>query len=125
MTCVRDTGNIKHAGNEVISGDRFILVGFYNADGRDRAGEEVSNLQPLLRWFSVLPSLARMGRPPTQSPLPVVPPSCCLTCSPYYSSLCASRQCYFNKKALEEQRQMMQRSPPGANSPLASPALDG
>ena len=124
MTCVRDTGNIKHAGNEVISGDRFILVGFYNADGRDRAGEEVSNFQPLPKWFSVLPSLARMGQLPPQSPLPVVPPSCCLTCSPY-SSLCASRQCYFNKKALEEQRQMMQRSPPGANSPLASPALEG
>jgi hypothetical protein len=33
-------GNIKHAGNEVRTGDRFILVGFYNADGRDRAGEE-------------------------------------------------------------------------------------
>ena len=33
-------GNIKHAGNEVRSGERFILVGFYNADGRDRAGEE-------------------------------------------------------------------------------------
>ena len=33
-------GNIKHAGNDVISGDRYILVGFYNADGRDRAGEE-------------------------------------------------------------------------------------
>lgn len=32
--------NIKHAGNEVVSGQRFILVGFYNADGRDRAGEE-------------------------------------------------------------------------------------
>ena len=33
-------GNIKHAGNEVVDGQRFILVGFYNADGRDRAGEE-------------------------------------------------------------------------------------
>ncbi len=33
-------GNIRHAGNEVTSGNRFILVGFYNADGRDRAGEE-------------------------------------------------------------------------------------
>jgi len=33
-------GNIKHAGNEVRTGERFILVGFYNADGRDRAGEE-------------------------------------------------------------------------------------
>ena len=33
-------GNIKHAGNDVVSGDRYILVGFYNADGRDRAGEE-------------------------------------------------------------------------------------
>ena len=38
--CARLPGNIKHAGNDVISGDRFILVGFYNADGRDRAGEE-------------------------------------------------------------------------------------
>ena len=25
---------------QVVSGQRFILVGFYNADGRDRAGEE-------------------------------------------------------------------------------------
>mmetsp|Transcript_52217 Transcript_52217/g.111676 ORF Transcript_52217/g.111676 Transcript_52217/m.111676 type:complete len:510 (-) Transcript_52217:32-1561(-) len=38
--CLIHDGNIKHAGNEVRSGDRFILVGFYNADGRDRAGEE-------------------------------------------------------------------------------------
>jgi len=38
--CLVHDGNIKHAGNEVISGDRYILVGFYNADGRDRAGEE-------------------------------------------------------------------------------------
>jgi len=38
--CLVHDGNIKHAGNEVLSGDRFILVGFYNADGRDRAGEE-------------------------------------------------------------------------------------
>jgi len=38
--CLVHDGNIKHAGNEVRSGDRFILVGFYNADGRDRAGED-------------------------------------------------------------------------------------
>jgi len=38
--CLVHDGNIKHAGNDVISGDRYILVGFYNADGRDRAGEE-------------------------------------------------------------------------------------
>jgi len=38
--CLIHDGNIKHAGNEVVSGQRFILVGFYNADGRDRAGEE-------------------------------------------------------------------------------------
>jgi len=38
--CLIHDGNIKHAGNEVRSGERFILVGFYNADGRDRAGEE-------------------------------------------------------------------------------------
>lgn len=38
--CLMHDGNIKHAGNEVRTGDRFILVGFYNADGRDRAGEE-------------------------------------------------------------------------------------
>jgi len=38
--CLVHDGNIRHAGNDVISGDRFILVGFYNADGRDRAGEE-------------------------------------------------------------------------------------
>ena len=53
-------GNIKHAGNDVTSGDRFILVGFYNADGRDRAGEE----------------------------------------------------CFFNKKALDEQRSQLLRAPP-------------
>jgi len=39
--CLVHDGNIKHAGNDVVSGDRFILVGFYNADGRDRAGEEL------------------------------------------------------------------------------------
>ena len=38
--CVMHDGNIKHAGNEILSGQRFILVGFYNADGRDRVGEE-------------------------------------------------------------------------------------
>ena len=38
--CLVHDGNIKHAGNEVLTGERFILVGFYNADGRDRAGEE-------------------------------------------------------------------------------------
>ena len=38
--CLVHDGYIKHAGNEVTSGDRYILVGFYNADGRDRAGEE-------------------------------------------------------------------------------------
>jgi hypothetical protein len=38
--CLVHDGNIRHAGNVVTSGDRFILVGFYNADGRDRAGEE-------------------------------------------------------------------------------------
>jgi len=38
--CLVHDGNIKHAGNDVMSGDRYILVGFYNADGRDRAGEE-------------------------------------------------------------------------------------
>ena len=38
--CLIHDGNIKHAGNEVVTGQRFILVGFYNADGRDRAGEE-------------------------------------------------------------------------------------
>ena len=38
--CIVHDGNIKHAGNEVVDGQRFILVGFYNADGRDRAGEE-------------------------------------------------------------------------------------
>ena len=38
--CLVHDGNIKHAGNDVTSGDRYILVGFYNADGRDRAGEE-------------------------------------------------------------------------------------
>lgn len=38
--CLVHDGNIKHAGNDVITGDRYILVGFYNADGRDRAGED-------------------------------------------------------------------------------------
>ena len=38
--CLIHDGNLKHAGNEVVSGQRFILVGFYNADGRDRVGEE-------------------------------------------------------------------------------------
>eukprot|EP00322_Chrysochromulina_rotalis_P023036 CAMPEP_0115852198 /NCGR_PEP_ID=MMETSP0287-20121206/12872_1 /TAXON_ID=412157 /ORGANISM="Chrysochromulina rotalis, Strain UIO044" /LENGTH=619 /DNA_ID=CAMNT_0003306251 /DNA_START=123 /DNA_END=1982 /DNA_ORIENTATION=- len=38
--CLVHDGNLKHAGNDVTSGERFILVGFYNADGRDRAGEE-------------------------------------------------------------------------------------
>lgn len=38
--CLIHDGNIKHAGNEVRTGERFILVGFYNADGRDRAGED-------------------------------------------------------------------------------------
>ena len=38
--CLVHDGNIKHAGNDVVSGTRYILVGFYNADGRDRAGEE-------------------------------------------------------------------------------------
>ena len=38
--CLLHDGNLKHAGNEVVSGQRFILVGFYNADGRDSVGEE-------------------------------------------------------------------------------------
>ena len=38
--CLIHDGNLKHAGNEVVSGQRFILVGFYNADGRDSVGEE-------------------------------------------------------------------------------------
>jgi len=58
--CLVHDGNIKHAGNDVVSGDRYILVGFYNADGRDRAGEDA----------------------------------------------------FFNKKALEDARQKLLRSPP-------------
>lgn len=38
--CLVHDGNLKHAGMEVVSGQRFILVGFYNADGCDRVGEE-------------------------------------------------------------------------------------
>ena len=53
------TGNIKHAGNDVISGERFILVGFYNADGRDRAGEEVRS------HFCTAQSQGRHSHPPS------------------------------------------------------------
>jgi len=38
--CLIHDGNLKHAGNEVVSGQRFILVGFYNADGHDRVGKK-------------------------------------------------------------------------------------
>ena len=108
MHCLRTmpcaiAGNIKHAGNDVISGERFILVGFYNADGRDRAGEEV-------RAHALIPArlpgfLSTMTAPPLalRAPLHGDPCACVLLRS----------QCYFNKAALEEQRQRILHSPPG------------
>ena len=63
--CLVHDGNIKHAGNEVTSGDRYILVGFYNADGRDRAGEEVFFNKKALE--EERQRLIRSPPPPTQT----------------------------------------------------------
>ena len=63
--CLIHDGNIKHAGNEVISGDRYILVGFYNADGRDRAGEEMHFNQKALEEARA--QLLRCPPVPTQT----------------------------------------------------------
>eukprot|EP00908_Phaeocystis_cordata_P019132 Transcript_30634.p1 GENE.Transcript_30634~~Transcript_30634.p1 ORF type:complete len:469 (-),score=106.64 Transcript_30634:227-1633(-) len=93
--CLIHDGNIKHAGNEVVSGQRFILVGFYNADGRDRAGEEqyfskkaleeqrarnkVPTAQPVQTiYFTTAVASVRgnspvVGMPATQIPASLVP----------------------------------------------------
>ena len=63
--CLVHDGNIKHAGNEVTSGDRYILVGFYNADGRDRAGEEAFFNKKALE--EERQRLIRSPPPPTQT----------------------------------------------------------
>lgn len=36
--CIVFDGDCKHASAELMSGERFVLVGFYNADGGDCAG---------------------------------------------------------------------------------------
>jgi len=63
--CLVHDGNIKHAGNEVTGGDRYILVGFYNADGRDRAGEEAYFSKSALE--EARQRLVRTTPPPVQT----------------------------------------------------------
>ena len=94
--CLVHDGNLKHAGMEVVSGQRFILVGFYNADGRDRVGEEAHFTKAALEeqrarsppqevltiYFNTAvatardssPAAAAQGRPPPAAASQLPPP---------------------------------------------------